>query len=396
MGLGRNKISRIVLPAAGLLLLLLLSGWGSDGHKIINGGAAMFLPPTMGAFIDQSSFLVQHASDADYRKGNTDYLLPYILQEGPRHFIDIDAYPAFATHSVPENFATLVAQNDSATVFDIGIVPWAAVWTLDSLTAQLKRTDWNAVWQSAADLGHYVGDAHQPLHATKDYNGRSSLSGSSGIHSRYESTMVGTYRNELSIHTDSIHYISNPIDFMFGIVYQSNSYVDSVYAADVYARQVSGWNGKNTIPVAYTSTLWDKTKGFTQLQLQRAAQNFASLLYTAWVNAGSPNLTGVPLASSSSSIPQGASLEQNFPNPFNPGTTIVYRLPEAARIRLTVYSLRGEQVAVLSEAFVPPGTHRQVFDASAYSLASGVYFYRLEVSGSRNRYTLSDKMIYLK
>ncbi|HTP12637.1 MAG TPA: T9SS type A sorting domain-containing protein, partial [Bacteroidota bacterium] len=249
---------------------------------------------------------------------------------------------------------------------------------------------------SAADLGHYVGDAHQPLHATKDYNGRSGVSGSYGIHSRYESTMIHANLGQLSVHPDSIHFVGNPVDFMFGIIYQSNAYVDSIYDADAYARQSSGWNGSGTTPAAYTSALWQKTGAFTQLQIQRASQNLASLLYTAWVNAGSPNLTDVPFASTSSTIPEVATLGQSFPNPFNPATTIEYRLQHSARIRLTVYSLAGEQVAVLVNGTLPAGAHRARFDASALSLASGIYFYRLEVIESRNRYALTDKMIFVK
>jgi hypothetical protein len=354
----------------------------------------------MGKFIQQSGFLAQHASDADNRKGSNDSQKPYILQEGPRHFIDIDSYPQFATRSVSKNLGELIGLYDSATVFDIGIVPWAAVWTLDSLTARLQRGDWQSVWQSAADLGHYVGDAHQPLHATK-YYGTSTYSerpgsGSAGIHSRYESTMIKAYQGELVIHPDSVHYITSPIDFMFDIVYQSNSYVDSIYDADVYARQVSGYSGSGSIPTTYTAALWEKTGGFTKIQFQRATQHYADLLYTAWVNAGSPDLTGIPIVSGPHSLPNGVWLDRNFPNPFNPSTTISFWLQNEARVTLAVYSLAGHRIAVLIDRTLPSGTYRSSFDASTHLLSSGLYLYRLDVDERGKRFAISNKMLYLK
>jgi hypothetical protein len=71
-----------------------------------------------------------------------------------------------------------------------------------------------------------------------------------------------------------------------------------------------------------------------------------------------------------------ARLEQNFPNPFNPSTVIRYQIPAAGNARLSVHDLLGRQVAVLVEGRIGPGTHEATFHAA--SLASGIYFYRLQ------------------
>lgn len=74
-------------------------------------------------------------------------------------------------------------------------------------------------------------------------------------------------------------------------------------------------------------------------------------------------------------MPAAFVLEQNYPNPFNPTTTIRWQMPDAAEVRLEVYNLQGQRVALLASGLHTAGTHSVSFDASR--LASGMYVYRL-------------------
>jgi hypothetical protein len=74
-------------------------------------------------------------------------------------------------------------------------------------------------------------------------------------------------------------------------------------------------------------------------------------------------------------IPDRMTLEQNFPNPFNPATTIAFQLHDAGRVRLVVYDLLGRQVAILVDGVLGAGTHTATWNAAGF--ASGVYFYRM-------------------
>ena len=78
-------------------------------------------------------------------------------------------------------------------------------------------------------------------------------------------------------------------------------------------------------------------------------------------------------------LPTQFSLSQNYPNPFNPSTTIRYALPRNAAVRLTVYDALGREVALLVNGRQEAGGHEVVFQAS--TLASGMYFYRLQAEG---------------
>jgi len=89
-------------------------------------------------------------------------------------------------------------------------------------------------------------------------------------------------------------------------------------------------------------------------------------------------------------VPSSYSLSQNFPNPFNPETKILVTLPERSNIKITVYDVIGNEVAVIAEGEFMPGGHEFVFDGS--KLTSGVYFYRI----SAEKFNAVRKMLLLK
>ncbi len=88
--------------------------------------------------------------------------------------------------------------------------------------------------------------------------------------------------------------------------------------------------------------------------------------------------------------PKEFKLEQNFPNPFNPTTTIQYQLPTDRKVTLIVYDILGNEVAVLVNGQKEPGYYEVDFNASQF--ASGVYIYRLQTGD----FVSVKKMMMLK
>ncbi|MBP1691949.1 MAG: Por secretion system C-terminal sorting protein, partial [Bacteroidetes bacterium] len=120
-----------------------------------------------------------------------------------------------------------------------------------------------------------------------------------------------------------------------------------------------------------------------------------SVISARWTLLGDPALVIKSRGTASNDdppagVPSDYVLDQNFPNPFNPSTTIQYALPHATFVRLSVFNTLGQRVAVLQDGVQEAGYHRAEFDGARVS--SGVYYYRIE-AGS---FTAMKKMMLVK
>ena len=307
----KNKISKISLSFLFIFALLAI-GWGSTGHRIISGNIVLSWPSDLDFLTNWPALLADHASDADSRKNQDP-------NEAPKHYIDIDNYNEFITTGrITQNFDSLVALHGYTFVIDQGILPWAILTTYDSIKSCFARKDWNKAMLFAADLGHYVADAHMPLHITKNYNGQ--FSNQSGIHSRYESQMIGRYSTQINYSGSPVDTIENVSNYVFNFIYSDYQYVDSVLTADLYAKSFSSGQYNDT----YYQKLWEYSSAFTINLFSRASHILTSMIHQAWLDAGSPTITSI---SEENLIADNFLLFQNYPNPFNPSTRIRYSIP---------------------------------------------------------------------
>lgn len=93
-------------------------------------------------------------------------------------------------------------------------------------------------------------------------------------------------------------------------------------------------------------------------------------------------------------IPESFYLKNNYPNPFNPETTIEFGIPSGSFVRLSVFNTLGEEIAVLLNGSLPAGTFNVQWNASNFN--SGMYFYRIEVTGADATHSDVKKMILVK
>jgi hypothetical protein len=295
----KNSLMKFFIAFLSLLFIVLLFvehsfGWGFWAHKEINKRAIQLLPAEMkNFFLKHAEYITEHAIDPDIRRSKNDSLEQY------NHYLDIDYYGRYPFNELPRNYGSAVAKFSADTVLKQGVLPWRIAAYTDSLTNAMKRKDEQKILHFASDLGHYVADAHVPLHAIVDYDGVQR--GQRGIHKRWESDMTERYGKRYSYPTEGTRYIENPLMEAFVVILDSYMYSDSVFYADVQAvrttpnaRSFKGIHSSgDTVFVysdAYYESLQQHDRGLVERRMQRAIIALASFWYTAWINAGKPRL----------------------------------------------------------------------------------------------------------
>ncbi len=268
--------------------------WGFYGHQKINYYAVFLLPPEMMVLYKPNiAFLSEHAVDPDKRR----YAVP---SEGPRHFIDIDHYGNYPYDSLPRPWPAAVAKYSEDSLTAYGIVPWHVQTMLARLTTAFKENNFSRILKTSAEIGHYIADAHVPLHANSNHNGQ--LTNQKGIHGFWESRVPELLaEKEWDFFIGKAAFISNPSNFIWKRVLESAKASDSVLRFEKQLTQQFGAdkkyafenrNGKiiRQYSTAFTIAFDKKLQGMVERRMRQSIFAVASFWYTAWVNAGQPNL----------------------------------------------------------------------------------------------------------
>lgn len=275
--------------------------WGFFGHRQINYYAVFLLPPEMLLFYKMNiSFLQEHAVDPDKRR----YA---VTAEAPRHYIDIDRYGTYPFDSLPRSWNAAVAMHTADTLNAHGIVPWWIQIMLGRLTTAFREKDPARILKFSAELGHYIADSHVPLHTTRNHNGQ--FTGQKGIHGFWESRVPELLADkEWDFFIGQAIYIRNPLDYTWNRILESAAAVDSVLkfekalSARFPADQIYSYEERNSIITrqyssAYTRSYDASMNGMVERRMRTSIFSVASFWYTAWVNAGQPDLAKLTTAS---------------------------------------------------------------------------------------------------
>jgi hypothetical protein len=165
-----------------------------------------------------------------------------------------------------------------------GFLPWATIKTYDSLVYYLKTGDSESGKRMAADLSHYVADAHMPLHLTRNYDGQ--FSENTGIHFRYEIEMIDRYESQIHYDGKPAIEIDHVPNYIFTCLYSNYPFAKDVLNADDLAKRAN----PDVESKEYYQELWKRTAGLTRNMYSKASNALANLLYTAWIEAGRPDV----------------------------------------------------------------------------------------------------------
>ena len=296
MRLGQNlRYSRLflIILCAVILIPNPLYCWGFYGHKSINRLAVFTLPTELiGFYKDHLEFISEHAVDPDMRR--------YVVkEEAPRHYIDIDHYGEHPFDSVPRAWEDAVVKFSEDTLQAYGIVPWHIERMYNRLVWAFKDKDVKYILKTSADLGHYVADAHVPLHTTENYNGQ--LTNQKGIHGFWESRLPELFAEDYNYFIGKAQYVESPLDYAWDAVEVSHMAVDSVlgFERDLNKRFESDrkyafeQRGRSTVKVYsrdYSEAYHELLDNMVERRMRSSIIAVGSLWYSAWIEAGKPNL----------------------------------------------------------------------------------------------------------
>lgn len=259
--------------------------------------AVFTLPPDMvGFYKHHIDFITEHAVDPDKRR--------YAVEgEAQRHYIDIDHYAKDSADPftlVPARWKQAVEKFTEDTLQAYGIVPWHIEVMVYRLTQAFKEENVEKILRTSAELGHYVGDAHVPLHTTENYNGQ--LTGQKGIHGFWESRVPELFSKDYNYFVGKAAHIKNVNEMAWNTVKESHYQVDSVLGFErelnksfdpdkKYAYETRGRTLVQVYSEDYSRQYSNMLNHMVERKMRKAIVAVGSLWYTAWVNAGQPNLT---------------------------------------------------------------------------------------------------------
>jgi hypothetical protein len=273
-------------------LVVLFSGWGFHAHRQINRLAVFTLPPEMIGFYKANiNYITEAAVNADRRRFA-------VVDEAPRHYIDIDHYGDSAVYTMPRYWNDAVEQYSEDTLKAYGILPWHLNVMYYRLRDAFFVRDPSRILMLSADIGHYIGDAHVPLHTTENYNGQ--FTGQEGIHAFWESRLPELFSANYDFFVGKATYMENPQLEIWKIIESTYRELDSVLTIEKRLSQHYGerkysfeTRGRQTVKVYsydFSEAYHEALSGMVERQMRGAILMLGNMWYSAWIDAGQPEL----------------------------------------------------------------------------------------------------------
>ncbi len=287
----KNQLRILIL----IVSAVLFSSWGFLVHRAINQLAVYELPrPMRPFFYSNLDYLAKNAPRPDLRRNEDP-------TEATKHFIDLEKFGDSAAWKMPMKWEDAVQQYGEDNLLKYGYLPYYVITMKNRLANAFRLGNKDSILFYAADLGHYVGDAHVPLHTTVNYDGQ--LTDQKGLHSLWESTIPEIELDQYTLHSrHKASYLKNPEESIWEAVRHSHILLKDVFEkekevskefTDSTKFKIQMRNGRES--KSYTQAFakaYAESLGKTiNEQLLSSANLIADFWYTAWIDGGKPDLT---------------------------------------------------------------------------------------------------------
>jgi len=296
--------------------------WGFYGHRLINETAVFTLPVDLiPLYKGNIEFVRDHSVDPDKRRHASKLTLDrwtndevwtdlftvdqkQILKENLKFKIFETLDEGFL--QVPRAWMPQGIERATHKIIYIeefsqyGILPFHLEIYQSRLTRAFKAQDWPLVLRLSTELGHYLSDAHVPLHTTENYNGQ--LSGQEGIHAFWESRIPELFAiDSYDLFVGRAKYIDDTKAYFWDVVLESHTHVDEVLSKELelratfakdrqYCYEERGARNTRLECQEYAAAYQDAMEGMVEDRMRKSIQGVGSCWYTAWTDAGRPNL----------------------------------------------------------------------------------------------------------
>ena len=280
--MGKTVVALLAI-AATLLAPRAASAWGFAAHRLIMQRAIDILPPELKPMFEK------HRAELMVRVTDPDTWRQVGWEDDPNHFVDfgVPEYGKPPFTALPRDHNAALEKFGAATLKRNGLLPWRAAEMFGHLRRGFEEFARSAPYTVsntvlyAAVTSHYLQDAHQPFHATDNYDGQ--LTGQQGLHSRFERDLVERFADRLSLNPGPPRAPASIRDFAFDTLIDSYGKVESILRADKEAIA-----GKDAYDAAYFESFFGKMQPLLEQQLSAAISATASAIVAAWEQAGKP------------------------------------------------------------------------------------------------------------
>jgi hypothetical protein len=277
---GNTEFEVFVMMKRGILLAVFLFmvlgsthhsfSWDETGDRLILEKAIDALPRQMKKFYEE-------------REAALLALIEDPVEMGHRLTFEVDRLAEFPFEDIPESQQGAVSRFGEDRIAEAGDLPWRIMETYEKLTEAFQNMDIQAIESLSAEIAYQIGELHNPVNVSRYGDGESI--DQHGLRERFDERLLEVYGTKLKVETPTSIYLDRPSEYVFNIVRKGYVWVDNILLHDYVAHR-----GVMSYDRFYYEGLWARTSVILSQMFESLSRDIASFWYTAWVNAGKPEL----------------------------------------------------------------------------------------------------------
>ncbi len=267
----------------------LIKPWGFFAHKKINSMAIYTLP------IEMIPFYKRHQKEIEDLSVLPDQRRYIMDNEASRHYIDLDRNKITDIHYT--SWAEIIINIHQDSLVKHGIVPWHIPILYQQLKYAFVRRDTIKIIKLSAEMGHYIGDLHVPLHTTSNYDGQNT--GQTGLHAFWESRIPELLNEALEEWVGPATFVSNVTKSAWDWVLESHTQVKILIDKEAklnatfkqskkYTIEKKGNGLQKNYSVEYSKKYHQVLDHQIEDRFQSAYKHVGDIWFSAWIEAGQP------------------------------------------------------------------------------------------------------------